>query len=192
MAIVVVGGTARNVGKTSVVAGLIAATPQMRWTAFKVTPHWHGEPSTSNEPVDLTEETDPKAGTDSARFLAAGAVRSLWVRVRTGDLALAMPLIRKEMDRAENTIFESNSILGFLHPDLYLTVFGDAADNFKKSAELYLPSADAVLVPEHLLKVPAWEEISLRVARGTPVLPMRPPLYVTEEVKRFVRERLSR
>ena len=34
MAIVVVGGHTRNIGKTSVMAGLIRALPEMRWTAF--------------------------------------------------------------------------------------------------------------------------------------------------------------
>lgn len=190
MAIVVVGGSSRKVGKTSVVAGLIAAMPQMRWTAIKVTPHWHGEPYA--EPVAVSEETDPNAGTDSARFLAAGALRSLWVSVGPGDLAEAMPRIRKEMERAENTIFESNSILEFLQPDLYLTVIGGRADDFKESAELYLQSADAVLAPEDWLRNPTWQGISLKLAKGTSVLPMRPPVYVTEEVKRFVRERICR
>jgi hypothetical protein len=30
----------------------------------------------------------------------------------------------------------------------------------------------------------------LKLVEGTPVLAMRPPVYVTEEVVRFVRERL--
>ena len=39
MAVVVVGGQSRKVGKTSVVCGLIAALPEMRWTAIKLTQH---------------------------------------------------------------------------------------------------------------------------------------------------------
>ena len=192
MAIIVVGGSARNVGKTSVVAGLIASMPHLRWTAFKVTPHWHGEPDAGEGPVDVSQETDPKAGTDTARFLAAGAVRSLWVRLRTGDLAEAIPHIQKELKQSENAIFESNSILQFLQPDLYLAVLGGDPKDFKESAKLYLGLADAVLAPEDWLNSPALKEISQTLAEGTRVLPIHPPLYVTEELKKFVEERISR
>src|SRR5260370_10312790 len=52
MAIGVVGGHTRNIGKTSVVAGLIAALPEMHWTAFKVTQFGHGMCSANGEPCD--------------------------------------------------------------------------------------------------------------------------------------------
>jgi len=199
MAIVVVGGHSRNVGKTSVVAGLIAAMPEMRWTAFKVTQFGHGMCSANGEPCDcetaehtlaVSEERDPNTGTDSARFLAAGALRSLWVRTRTGDLAEAMPRIRKELERAENAIFESNSIMRFLRPDLYLSVVDPSVEDFKESARLYLDRADAVLAPEGVLGRPEWKGVSLKLVEGTPVLAIRPPDYVTLEVVGFVRSRL--
>lgn len=165
MAIVIVGGHSRNVGKTSVVAGLIAALPEMHWTAFKVTQFGHGMCTANGEPCDcetaehmvaVSEERDPATGTDSARFLAAGAVRSLWVRTRTGDLAEAMPRIRKELERVENAIFESNSILRFIRPDLYLSVVDPSVEDFKESARLYLDRADAVLAPEGVIGNPEW------------------------------------
>ena len=37
MAVIVVGGHSRSIGKTSVVAGLIARLPEFHWTAFKIT-----------------------------------------------------------------------------------------------------------------------------------------------------------
>jgi hypothetical protein len=192
VAIIVVGGSSRNVGKTSVVAGLIAAMPHLRWTAFKVTPHWHGEPSAGEDPIDVREQRDANAGTDTARFLAAGAVRSLLVKPPTGDLAEAMPRIREELNRSENAIFESNSILQFLQPDLYLTVLGGDLDDFKQSSRLYLERADAILAPENWLNSAAWKEISLKLAHATPVLPIWPPVYVTEDVQKFVKARIGR
>jgi hypothetical protein len=200
MAIVVVGGHTRNIGKTSVVAGLIAAMPEMRWTAFKITQFGHGICSANGEPCDcetaehtvaVSEERDGATGTDSARYLAAGAVRSFWVRTRQGDLSDAMPRIRKELERAENAVIESNSILRFLRPDLYLSVLEPGVEDFKESARRYLDWADAVLVPEGELGRPVWKGVSLRLVEGTPVLAMRPPVYVTAEVVEFVRERLS-
>ena len=201
MAIVVVGGHTRNIGKTSVVAGLIAALSEMNWTAFKVTQFGHGMCSANGEPCDCetAEHTvavsEERAGgdstTDSGRYLAAGAARSFWVRTRQGDLSEAMPRIRKEIALAENVVIESNSILRFLRPDLYLSVLDPETPDFKDSAKYFLDRADAVLVAEGEVGHPEWKGISLKLLEGTPVLPMRPPLYVTGEVVEFVRQRLQ-
>lgn len=200
MAILVVGGHSRNVGKTSVVAGLIAALPEMHWTAFKVTQYGHGVCSANGEPCDcetadhtiaVSEERHGATGTDSARYLAAGAIRSFWVRTRQGQLAEAMPRIRRELERAENAVIESNSILRFLRPDIYLSVLNPGVEDFKESARLYLDRADAVLVPEGVLGRPEWKGVSLKLVQGTQILAMRPPVYVTDEVVRFVAERIG-
>jgi hypothetical protein len=200
MAIIVVGGHTRNIGKTSVVAGLIAALSEMNWTAFKVTQFGHGMCSANGEPCDCeTAEhsvavSEERAGgdstTDSGRYLAAGAARSFWVRTRQGDLSGAMPRIRKEIALAENVVIESNSILRFLRPDLYLSVLDPETPDFKDSAKYFLDRADAVLVAEGELGHPEWKGISLKLLEGTPVLPMRPPHYVTGEVVEFVKQRL--
>jgi hypothetical protein len=201
MAIVVVGGHTRNIGKTSVVAGLIAALPEMHWTAFKVTQFGHGMCSANGEPCDCEtadhtvavseERVGGDSATDSGRYLAAGAVRSLWVRTRQGDLSEAMPRIRKEIALAENVVIESNSIMRFLRPDIYLSVLDPETADFKESARYFLDRADVVLVAEGELKRPEWKGVSLKLVEGTPVLTMRPPVYATDEVVAFVKERLQ-
>jgi hypothetical protein len=203
MAIVVVGGHTRNIGKTSVVAGLISAMPEMHWTAFKITQFGHGMCSANGEPCDCetaehTVAVSEERGdgdkesreTDSARYLTAGAVRSFWVRTRQGDLSEAMPRIRKELGQAENAVIESNSIMRFLRPDLYLSVLDPETADFKESARYFLDRADAVLVAEGELGRPEWKGVSLKLVEGTPVLAMHPPVYVTDEITEFVKSRL--
>jgi molybdopterin-guanine dinucleotide biosynthesis protein len=202
VAIVVVGGQTRNIGKTSVVAGLIASLPQMQWTAFKVTQFGHGICSANGEPCDcetdahtvaVTEEHSSSSGTDSARFLAAGAVRSYWVRTRQGQLAEAMPRVRKELAQAKNAILESNSIVRFLKPDLYLTVLDPAIRDFKPSAQYFLDRADAVLwsgtqaAPDE----PAWPTEWLVLLRGKPQFFVEAPHYTNDALTEFVRELLA-
>lgn len=202
MAIVVVGGHTRNIGKTSVVAGLIASLPQMEWTAFKVTQFGHGICSANGEPCDcetdahtvaVTEEHSLDSGTDSARFLAAGAVRSYWVRTRQGQLAEAMPRVRKELARAKNAILESNSIVRFLKPDLHLTVLDPAIRDFKPSAQYFLDRADAVLwsgtqsSPEEA----AWPAEWLLILRNKPQFFVGAPGYTNDALTEFVRERVA-
>jgi hypothetical protein len=197
MATIVVGGHTRNVGKTSVVVGLIAALPEYHWTALKITQFGHGMCSADGEPCHcatdehvwgITEEKDPAGKSDSSRFLSAGAERVWWVRSQQGKLAEAMPAIRHRLKGAKNVIFESNSILKFVKPDLYLTVLDPATKDFKSSAQEFLDRADAVLL--HGGDRFEWEGVSLKPVQGRPVFPIMPPEYVTEEMVQFVKERL--
>jgi hypothetical protein len=199
MAIVVVGGHSRNVGKTSAVATIIRLLPQYRWTAFKVTQFGHGLCSANGEPCDcaadehtiaVSAERDPSTATDSARFLAAGAVRSLWVRTRIGHLAKAMPRIRKELAQAENAIFESNSVLRFLKPDLYLTVLDPANPDFKDSARYFLDRADAILLHDRPGHASHWPAISRILLEGKPIFPITPPDYISAPALAFIEQRI--
>ncbi len=198
MAIVVVGGHSRSVGKTSVVAGLIAALPEFHWTAMKITQYGHGICSANGKPCAcatadhswaVAEERDRSGESDSSRFLVAGAARSLWVRTRQGMLAEAMPRLRKELAAAENAILESNSVLQFLQPDLYLTVLDGATADFKLSAQRFLDRADAVILHAEGNEV-AWKNVSLKPVAAKPVFHIRPPQYVSPDLVKFVRSRL--
>ena len=200
MSLIVVGGHSRSVGKTSVVAGLIAALPEFHWTAMKITQYGHGICSangkqchcaTDDHSWALTEETNRSGKSDSSRFLVAGAERSLWVRTRQGMLAEAMPRVRQEVEVAENAILESNSVMRFLRPNLYLTVLDGGTEDFKVSAQIYLDRADAVVLHDGADEV-AWKAVSLKPVAAKPTFRISPPQYVTPELVEFVRSRLRR
>ena len=199
MAIVVIGGHSRSVGKTSVVAGLIAAMREYDWTAMKITQYGHGICSNNGNACDcatndhswaISEERDAGGDSDTARFLKAGAARAWWVRTEQGRLAEAMPSVRGKLEQARNAILESNSILKFFRPDLYLTVLDPATADFKKTAQEFLDRADAVILHENGEKS-AWSGVSLKPVAGRPVFRVHPPEYVTEEIVAFVKGRLG-
>jgi hypothetical protein len=200
--LVIVGGHSRNVGKTSVVAGLIASLRDLEWTAIKITQFGHGICSVSTEPCDcalnerehswsLDEEIDRSGQTDTSRFLLAGAARAWWVRTKQGMLAEAMPAVRNAISQAENVIIESNSVMRFLRPDIYLSVLDFRTKDFKDSAREFLDRAHAIILhdaPPGTL--PSWDRVSLRLLEGKPVFHVMPPQYVTPEIVEFVRRRL--
>jgi hypothetical protein len=199
MSLIVVGGHSRSVGKTSVVAGLIAALPEFRWTAMKITQYGHGICSANGKLCDcatddhswaVSEERDRSGESDSSRFLVAGAARSLWVRTRQGMLAEAMPRLRKELAAADNAILESNSVMRFLRPDLYLTVLDAATADFKTSAQQFLDRADAVILHDAADDA-AWKNVSLKPVAARPMFHIKPPQYVTPELVEFVRRKLQ-
>lgn len=198
MALVVIGGHSRSVGKTSVVAGLISALREFDWTAVKITQYGHGVCSANGEPCDcatddhswaISEEHDRSGESDTSRFLIAGATRALWVRTEQGRLAEAMPALRQRLEGARNVIVESNSVLKFLRPDLYLTVLDPATVDFKNSAREFLDRADGVIL--HDTGESAWQAVSLKPVADRPLFRITPPMYVTPEVIQFVRSSLT-
>jgi hypothetical protein len=203
VAVVVVGGHTRNIGKTSVVAGLIVALPELRWTAIKITQFGHGVCSANGEPCDcqtadhtiaISEEREHRSGTDSSRYLAAGAARSFWVRTRQGQLAEAMPRVRRLLAEAENAggnaIVESNSVLRFLQPEVSLSVLDPAVSDFKPSALRYLDRVDALVEPEGAQLDATWPGVSPRLLAGKRRFLFRPPEYCSRELAEFVAERM--
>jgi hypothetical protein len=141
VAIVVVGGSGRGVGKTALVCGLIAALPEFRWTAIKITSHDHGQP----KPV--WEETEPGQGADTARFLAVGARRALLVTAEPEEFAqIVRRFLQPFLEEQQNLIIESNSILRLLRPDLCLGVKGEAGTEHKPSFGLVMERADVLVM----------------------------------------------
>lgn len=199
MALVVIGGHSRSVGKTSVVAGLISALPEFEWTAVKITQYGHGICSANGEACDcatgdhswaISEELDKSGESDTSRFLVAGAQRVYWVRTEQGRLAEAIPSLRQRLEGERNVIIESNSVLRFLRPNLYLTVLDPATADFKKSAREFLDRADAIILHD-ASRTPQWQSVSIKPVADCPCFRITPPHYVTPEIVKFVRQSLT-
>lgn len=146
MAMIVVGGSGRGVGKTTLICGLIAALPEFGWTAVKITGHAH-------QPSDVWEETAAGQGTDTARFLLAGAKRALLVSAAHEDLPMGE--IRSALGTDRYVIFESNRVADCLQPDLCLAVVGRQED-VKNSFRSFAGRADAVVARPDM----EWNEVT--------------------------------
>src|SRR5258708_21151696 len=153
--LIVVGGHTRSIGKTQLVCDVISAFPRANWIAGKITQYGHGVCAQNGENCDcapdehvcaINWETRTETGTDSARFLAAGARRSFWLRTKQGFLAEGLPLLRAALQETladakgelPPLIVESNSLLQFLKPSLYFSVIDPAKEDFKDSARVAL------------------------------------------------------
>jgi hypothetical protein len=198
--LVVVGGHSRNIGKTSVVAGLIRKLRGRKWTAVKITLYGNGvcahdggacgcEPA-SGEAFELTEEYQPN-DTDTGRFLAAGAERSFWLRAPAGELARAAGTIHKMIDQSRDVIVESNGILELVRPDVFLMLLDFSCEDFKPSSLRFMERADAFVVVDQGINAPLWEDVARGMWDTKPQFLVKPPLYVTAAVAGFVRDKLS-
>ena len=143
MAVVVVGGSRKDVGKTGLVCATISALREFGWTAVKITGHDYG-PAEQKSRADALTREEESAGqdTDTARYLAAGARRAL-LMTRTGS-DVPIEKIRQVIGSHRNVIFESNRVVDAVKPDVCLALIG--GHERKPSFERLMRAADAVLI----------------------------------------------
>ncbi|MEJ5369859.1 MAG: hypothetical protein WHT08_16215 [Bryobacteraceae bacterium] len=139
---IVVGGTGRKCGKTTLVCRILALSREKRWTAVKIS---HHAPD-SGAAFELIEETEAGDSGDTRRYLAAGAARAFWLR---GDFEQGLPALRALLAGAENWIVESTRAARVLEADVVLRAGADP------------PPDDAALLallagrePQHQLQPP--------------------------------------
>jgi len=192
--VIVIGGHTRSIGKTQLVCDVIAAFPNASWIAGKITQYGHGVCAQNGDNCDcaptehicaLDWEMHADTGTDSSRFLAAGARRSFWLRTKQGFLAEGLPLLRAAAEEARTAsysglpalIVESNSLLQFIRPSLYFAVVDPSKEDFKDSARAALDRADAIVLRGSAAAfsptAPAWTKLPSRLFREKPSVTQR-------------------
>jgi hypothetical protein len=212
--LVVVGGHTRSIGKTELVCQLIAALPAARWLAGKITQYGHGVCAQNGRDCDcaptehavaldweLPGRPLTKCDSDSARFIKAGAQRAFWLRTKQGFLAEGLPLLRGALSEAQagepgdglNVIIESNSLLQFVKPSLYVTVVDAGCQDFKHSARLALDRADVILFRRDPgLPGPPWKDLLAQLTREKLSLLQREGEALPEPLLQMVKQILGR
>jgi hypothetical protein len=173
LAIVVVGGSTKDIGKTALVCAMISGLSEFGWTAVKITGHNYElgpflsrQASEHSDPI-FWEETVPGQETDTARYLAAGARRALLV-TRPGP---EMPIdeIRAALKGDRNIIFESNRIIDAVEPNVCIALLSVEIKDAKPSFYRLMRKADALVcvytagmgVPEFPFGLPRFRLQSL-------------------------------
>ena len=174
MALILVGGQARNVGKTTLVCNIIAAFPQFRWNAAKVTNHRHNaagcELRAKGVSWSVWEQISAEVETDTSRFIRSGAQRAWLIQAEDAALEEALSSLG-EMLTGRNLIVESTRLGIFLDSDLCLLVADARHSEFKPSARRQLERIDAIIwrgIPGNL---PPDTPLNLRSKPSFPALP---------------------
>lgn len=189
MPTIVVSGHARKVGKTSVAAGLIAAFPHYSWTALKVSTHWHSE-SPLPDVCCIYEEQNREGGSDSSRFLIAGAQHSYWVRVQENSMAEALHQLQPILNTSSYLIIEGNNVLQYVHADFRIMVINNDVVEFKESAQRILYKADALIAIKQGPISPFWGETLRKSPAAIPLFETTDPQFLPPAFLDLVRSRL--
>ena len=177
MPVIVVGGSGKDVGKTTLVCGVLAALPEFRWTAVKITSHDYGQA----EP--LVEEMAAGHETDTQRFLGAGAARAFLISAGEDELARSVDALRECVGPEAALIFESNRVIELIRPDICLVVVGSAGAIPKASFDAITHRMDA--------KVVRADRDAL-IADATPEFQLADLGQLSQTMTAWVRERLQR
>jgi hypothetical protein len=167
--LLVVGGTARNVGKTELICRLIAQSARCRQRAIlalKVSAVYpdeslfHGTHDDDEPSFQLFEETDRTCTKDTCRMLRAGARRVFYLRCEDSDLLPAYDRFRKSLPAASTVICESNSLADIIRPGLLVMVTSPAGTD-KARAIRNLARADLVINSDGVSGFPDVARITL-------------------------------
>lgn len=148
MALILVGGQAKHVGKTTLVCNIISAFPQLRWSAAKITNHKHEvtgcELRLRNGTWSIWEQTVAGDQNDTARFLKAGAKSAYLLQAEDADLMDGWEALRT-MVSERDVIVESSRAAAFLDADLFLMMLDGSQSDFKASSLQQLDKVNAFL-----------------------------------------------
>ena len=163
MALIVVGGQTKHVGKTTLVCEIIRRFVSAHWTAAKITSHSHKPQQcvlvASGSGWSIWEESANDSQVDTARYLQAGAVRSLLVSAESEGLASACAALKAEFPANENAIVESTAGAEVLAPDMFLLVANPENQEFKSSARQQLALAHAIVVNSRMQRISLVENV---------------------------------
>lgn len=161
--LIVVGGQCRKVGKTTLIMDIIQATPNVRWTAVKITPHAEARCPVNGRDCDcsdaehtfsIREELDRSGRTSTSRYLVAGAQRSLWVQTKDDRVRDALGPLAEALLESKNVIVESDALVKFWRPTVFLMVFDSQMPETKASAREVMPLANAFVFRSPFLTHP--------------------------------------
>jgi len=150
MAVIIVGGQTKDIGKTTLICNIITAFPDARWTAVKISNHPHIPRDCENLIKEagwsIWQQNATGDHNDTARFLRSGVARSLLLQTDNSSLEQACASLNHELALARNVIVESASAAEFLHHDLLVILLDATREDFKDSLRRQLGRADAFVM----------------------------------------------
>ncbi|MDP2361857.1 MAG: hypothetical protein Q8O14_14090 [bacterium] len=160
-AMLLLGATGRNAGKTSFACALIRRlSEQGPILGLKVTVIRDEEGCCPRggvgcgvcgalaAPFELAKEVLPGSDKDTRRMLAAGARGVWWLKVRREALAEGIDALRQVVDPGLPIVCESNSLRLALKPGLFLMIHHTTCAQIKETARAVLPLADRLVLSD--------------------------------------------
>ncbi len=150
---ILIGGTGRNTGKTTLAERIIEKlSKKVPVTAIKIAnikpenKQFHGhDVSGFTDRIFVEKEIRMDDNKDSMRFLKAGAQASWFIQTEDAFLPETFPEIQKILNDSQWIVCESNSLRKFVKPGLFIMIKGENDTLAKKDVPALLQLADVTL-----------------------------------------------
>ena len=146
-----VGATNRNLGKTEFICQLIKEFRHKSIIALKIKTFYpgdkqsHGKGSGFSGDYLIRKENDETGLDDSKRFLKAGASSVYYIKSRIQDLGKAINEVKSKFPDSQLFIAESNSLLKYYRPGIFIMIQGPDISNYKPSSLKFMDRANRII-----------------------------------------------
>ncbi|MBA4322545.1 MAG: hypothetical protein C0408_06975, partial [Odoribacter sp.] len=134
--LLLVAGSGRNSGKTTIVCKLIGQFSNLGVTSIKISPHFHN-PSEglihfSGKPgFEIYEETNRDTSKDSSRMLQSGAEKVYYIQTIEKKIDEAFSAVYMNIGRGKPLICESPALINYIKPGLFIIMISESGGNQK-------------------------------------------------------------
>lgn len=148
--VLLIAGSGRNVGKTSLACDVIKkASQKSEVIGLKISPHIHTQHEKTklildNDHFSIYQELDPTTDKDSSRMLRAGANKVFYIQSEESYIGKAFQLLKNKLDEKIPIVCESGGLRNFIVPSVFLLCTKEG-NTFKESHKLLIPKADKIV-----------------------------------------------
>lgn len=149
--LLIISGTGRNSGKTTLACRVIEKFRKLEPVAVKISPHFH-EPTDGlvgwheDSNFNIYLETSVDSGKDSSRMLASGASQVYFIQAYDKHVGEAFDLVRKAHPSDRPIICESPSLPLYIEPG-GLLLCDNKETLHKKDISRLIDRADRIFYP---------------------------------------------
>lgn len=153
--VLLVSGSGRNCGKTTLVCNIIKQLAEQNVIGLKISPHFHQ----TNEKQDiisigdgykLYRENDTSSGKDSSIMLAAGAKTVYFAQCADDKLPALIDDLKKLLPIEIPVVCESGSFVVYYSPGMHILVKDPINSSLKPSYLYNLRIADKVILSSEI------------------------------------------
>jgi hypothetical protein len=139
--LLIVAGSGRNSGKTTIICRLIEQFSHLGITAVKISPHFHKPsdgliPYSEKPGFEIFQETNSDTFKDSSRMLKGGAERVFYIQTREEFLKEGFADFYSNLAPDKPVICESPALIKYITPGLFIIMISPAGSTMKNMEEI--------------------------------------------------------
>lgn len=139
--LLLVAGSGRNSGKTTIVCKIIDQFRHFGIASIKISPHFH-DPSdglihfSGKSGYEIYEETNMNISKDSSRMLKSGAEKVYYIQTIEESLNNAFSNTYMNISSGKPVICESPALINYIEPGVFIIMISPAGSNLKNIENL--------------------------------------------------------